>query len=111
MTDHQDDMSGSAFPDDDLDLLDALLAEEGVAIEAQAAGIEARARPEHIPLSFSQELLWLLDRATPGLTAYNMPLARRLTGRLDVDALRRALTFIVSRHEILRTRLPARDGR
>ncbi len=110
MTDHQDDMSGSAFPDDDLDLLDALLAEEGVAVEAQAAGIQAQARPAHIPLSFSQELLWLLDRATPGLTAYNMPLARRLTGRLDVDALGRALTFIASRHEILRTRLPASNG-
>ena len=110
MTDHHDTMSGSAFPDDDLDLLDALLAEEGVAVEAHAAGIQAQARPAHIPLSFSQELLWLLDRATPGLTAYNMPLARRLTGRLDVDALRRALTFIASRHEILRTRLPARDG-
>jgi Condensation domain len=55
------------------------------------------------PMSFAQELLWLLDRATPGLTAYNVPRAIEIRGRLDVEALRRALSDVVARHEILRT--------
>src|SRR5262249_13657930 len=43
------------------------------------------------------------DRATPGLTAYNTPVARRLRGPLDVAALERALTMLAGRHEALRT--------
>ncbi|MEO5816462.1 MAG: amino acid adenylation domain-containing protein [Gemmatimonadaceae bacterium] len=110
MTDPRNDMPGASYDDDDLDLLDALLAEEGADVAAYTPTIVVGARPGRIPLSFSQELIWMLDRATPGLTAYNMPMARRLSGPLDVVALERALTSIVARHEILRTRLPARDG-
>jgi len=54
-------------------------------------------------LSFAQELLWLLDRATPGLTAYNVPRAFRIRGALNISALNAAITYIASRHEILRT--------
>ncbi len=107
MTDRNDD---SGYDADDLHLLDALLAEEGADVAAYSPTIGVKARPARIPLSFSQELIWMLDRATPGLTAYNMPMARRLTGPLDVHALERALSGVVARHEVLRTRLPARDG-
>ena len=61
------------------------------------------AEPVMLPASFAQELLWLTDRASPGSTAYNVPRARRLRGRLEVDALRRAFDALVARHEILRT--------
>ncbi|MEO7455291.1 MAG: amino acid adenylation domain-containing protein [Gemmatimonadaceae bacterium] len=107
MTEHHDD---SGFDADDLHLLDALLAEEGADVASYSPSIAVKARPSRIPLSFSQELIWMLDRATPGLTAYNMPMARRLSGPLDISALERALTAVVARHEVLRTRLPARDG-
>ena len=110
MTDRLNDMSAASYDDDDRDLLDALLTEEGADVAAYAPTIEVRPRPTRIPLSFSQELIWMLDRASPGLTAYNMPMARRLTGPLDAAALERALTAIVARHEVLRTRLPAREG-
>ncbi len=63
-----------------------------------------------LPTSFAQELLWHLDRATPGLIAYNVPRARRLLGSLDVGALRRALDALVARHEILRTTYAERNG-
>src|SRR3954465_13674560 len=66
-------------------------------------GIPRRATGAVAPMSFAQELLWLLDRATPGLTAYNVPRAIEIRGALDVDALRRALSDVVVRHEILRT--------
>ena len=38
-------------------------------------------------------------------------MVQRLTGTLDVEALRRALETIVARHEALRTTFAAKDGR
>ncbi|MEZ0096354.1 condensation domain-containing protein, partial [Streptacidiphilus sp. EB129] len=62
------------------------------------------------PLSFGQEQLWFLDQLAPGETTYNILLAWRLHGRLDVDVLRRCLTLVVSRHEALRATLHTTDG-
>ncbi|HEU0078355.1 MAG TPA: condensation domain-containing protein, partial [Longimicrobiaceae bacterium] len=61
----------------------------------------ARDRP--LPLSFAQQRLWFIDRMEPGHPAYNMPFPLRLRGAMDVPALRRALSEIVRRHEVLRT--------
>ena len=55
------------------------------------------------PLSFAQQRLWFLHQMDPASAAYNMPLALRLSGALDADALQWALDEIVRRHEILRT--------
>lgn len=68
-------------------------------------------REEDLPLSFAQEWLWSLDQLIPGSPAYNLPIAIRLTGRLDESALKRSLNEIVRRHESLRTRFPAVDGK
>ncbi len=63
-----------------------------------------------VPLTWAQELLWLLDRTVPDLAAYNVPLLLRLTGALDTEALRQALDAIVSRHEALRTSFVLSEG-
>jgi amino acid adenylation domain-containing protein len=63
-----------------------------------------------LPLSFAQERLWLVDRLAPGSPAYNLPVALRFTGALDVPALRESLAAVVRRHESLRTRFEVRDG-
>ena len=63
------------------------------------------------PLSYAQQRFWFLDQLEPGGTAYNLPIAFRLTGALDVPALEKSLDEIVQRHEILRTIFPAMDGR
>jgi amino acid adenylation domain-containing protein len=55
------------------------------------------------PLSFAQQRLWFLDQMEPGTAVYNLPASYRMYGALDVDALGRALTEIVRRHEALRT--------
>ncbi|MEU7853456.1 amino acid adenylation domain-containing protein [Nonomuraea sp. NPDC049141] len=63
------------------------------------------------PLSAAQERLWFLHRLDPGDASYNMYIVRRLRGPLDPEALGRALTALLARHESLRTRFPEVDGR
>ncbi len=67
-------------------------------------------REQPLPLSFAQQRLWFLDQLEPANPLYNTPGALRLTGRLDVVALERALTEIVRRHETLRTTFQTVDG-
>jgi len=60
-------------------------------------------RDDKIPLSFSQQRLWFLDRLTPQSAAYNVPAAFRLAGELKLHVLEQSLNEIVRRHEVLRT--------
>ncbi|HEX4496909.1 MAG TPA: amino acid adenylation domain-containing protein [Thermoanaerobaculia bacterium] len=62
------------------------------------------------PLSFSQQRLWFMDQLQPGSPFYNIFAAVRLTGELDIPALRQACAEIVRRHESLRTVFASRDG-
>src|SRR5258708_38327273 len=55
------------------------------------------------PLSFAQQRLWFLDQLEPGSSAYNISMAARLIGPLNVPALERSFGEILSRHEALRT--------
>ncbi|MDJ0756202.1 MAG: amino acid adenylation domain-containing protein [Ardenticatenaceae bacterium] len=61
------------------------------------------------PLSFAQQRLWFLHQLDPENVAYNMPVAIRLSGTLNRQALQDALTEVVQRHEALRTIYPFRD--
>lgn len=62
------------------------------------------------PVSFAQQRLWFLDQFEPNSPFYNIPLAVRLNGRLDVTILEQVLNEIVRRHEILRTTFSSLNG-
>jgi len=90
---------------ENLDLLDRLLADEGLAPVA----IGRRPDRAEFPLSSAQHRLWLLDQLEPGVH-YNDPFFLRLRGSLDVVVLGRSLNQIVRRHATLRAVFGAVDG-
>jgi amino acid adenylation domain-containing protein len=64
-----------------------------------------------LPLSLNQEHLWRLDQMIPGTHLFNMPYVYQLSGDLKIDALEKALTELIRRHETLRTTFAEVDGR
>ncbi|MBV9790464.1 MAG: amino acid adenylation domain-containing protein, partial [Chloroflexi bacterium] len=72
--------------------------------------IQPIAQDVPLPLSFAQQRLWFVEQLVPGTAAYNIPLALRLHGALDVAALRHTLQQLVDRHAALRTTFQERDG-
>jgi NRPS condensation-like uncharacterized protein len=67
-------------------------------------------RDRPLPLSFAQQRLWFLAELQPDSTEYNVPAAIPLDGLVDVAALAAALTALVARHEVLRTRFVVDGG-
>jgi amino acid adenylation domain-containing protein len=57
-----------------------------------------------------QRALWLHHRLSPGSSAYHLPFAGRLESSVDLEALERALSRLVERHESLRSRIDEIDG-
>jgi amino acid adenylation domain-containing protein len=77
--------------------------ERALGTGAAAAPLVPVERTGHPPLSLAQQRLWFLDQLEPGNSLYNVPVALRLEGALDADALGAALREVVRRHESLRT--------
>ena len=61
------------------------------------------------PASFAQQRLWFLHKLIPDSPAYNIAMARLLTGPLNTAALQNALNQLLERHETLRTRFTSID--
>ncbi|HEV2855404.1 MAG TPA: amino acid adenylation domain-containing protein [Thermoanaerobaculia bacterium] len=96
------------------ELLQLRLKKQQAQNQASVPGGRIRRRDpglEELPLSFSQQRLWILDQWEPGNPAYNMFGAFRLEGPLGVAALAASFNEIVRRHEVLRTRFVATGGR
>ncbi|MTE17476.1 amino acid adenylation domain-containing protein [Nocardia aurantiaca] len=72
--------------------------------------LTAQPRPQRIPLSYAQQRMWFLNRLEPGSAAYSIPIVLRLSGQLNLDALRAAIADVLNRHEVLRTVYPYAEG-
>jgi amino acid adenylation domain-containing protein len=84
--------------------------EKETATEAAGSTIKKiNPRPEYIPLSYSQERLWFIDRLE-GSVQYHIPAVLKLEGEVSIAALENALKEIVERHEILRTAIREHEG-
>ncbi|OYD68941.1 non-ribosomal peptide synthetase [Rhodococcus sp. OK302] len=68
--------------------------------------LEAHPRPARLPLSLAQQRMWLVNQMDTAAATYNIPLALRLMGDLDVEALQLAFRDVIARHESLRTFYP-----
>ncbi|MFS0516453.1 amino acid adenylation domain-containing protein [Nostoc sp. UIC 10607] len=72
--------------------------------------IQSIPREGKLPLSFAQQRLWFLDQLEPNSALYNIPVAVRLQGQLNILALEQSLKEVIRRHEILRTNFIKVDG-
>ncbi|MGH9350215.1 MAG: condensation domain-containing protein, partial [Vicinamibacterales bacterium] len=91
---------------------EALVAhEEGGLAKAEAQ--QKLREPQHgrgIRLSEGQIGLWALQRTTPAMTAYNVPLLYRAIGSIDAERLRRAWTGVLERFPLLASTVQVEEG-
>jgi amino acid adenylation domain-containing protein len=73
-------------------------------------GVERRERGAVERLSYQQEGLWFIDQLQPGAATYNIPVAFRLRGRLNISLLEQCFNEIARRHDSLRTSFAIEDG-
>ncbi|PVZ68902.1 non-ribosomal peptide synthetase [Pelagibaculum spongiae] len=62
---------------------------------------------QKLPLSFAQQRLWFIDHLAGGSVPYNMSIALKIDGDLNVDALSEAFKLLIKRHSALRTIFPS----
>ncbi|HTV87187.1 MAG TPA: amino acid adenylation domain-containing protein [Dyella sp.] len=79
--------------------------------DIQSMRIVPVSRERDLPLSYAQRRMWFLEQLAPGRGIYNVTYPFQLLGQLHVEALERALSTLIRRHEILRTRFPDIEGR
>ena len=88
-----------------------LLLKEKRAVAPVSNMIPRREPSPYAPLSFAQEQMWFLDQLNPGSSYYNLPVAIRFKGKLNVATLELSLSEILRRHEVLRATYDVIDGK
>ena len=63
-----------------------------------------------LPLSYAQQRQWFIWKMEPDSPAYNIHVALRLRGALNIEALSASFETLIARHETLRTTFRQVDG-
>jgi amino acid adenylation domain-containing protein len=88
----------------------AFMSQANQALKSNSESIQPVPHQGNIPLSFAQQRLWFFAQLEPDSSAYNIPAAVKLTGKLNINALSKSIHEIIIRHEILRTTFPVIEG-
>ena len=102
--------AGDGLFGDKLELLERLLAEEGLGAPA-VERVAPRTVGEEPVLSFAQQRMWFLHQWDPQSPNYLIAEAFELRGELRAELLRQAAGEVVRRHEVLRTAFVSAAGR
>ncbi|NEQ87401.1 MAG: non-ribosomal peptide synthetase, partial [Moorea sp. SIO2I5] len=86
------------------------LNETNLALGSTHEPIIAIPRENNLPLSFSQEGFWFIDKMEGTSATYNLFSSIKFIGSLNVVALEQSLREIIRRHEILRTTFKEVNG-
>ncbi|MEJ8545836.1 amino acid adenylation domain-containing protein [Brevibacillus borstelensis] len=68
-------------------------------------------QPKQRSSSYAQQRLWFIQQLDVNSSTYHMPFIWQLEGNLNVSALERSIHTIIQRHEALRTKFAAVDGK
>ncbi|MGF1874566.1 amino acid adenylation domain-containing protein [Photobacterium frigidiphilum] len=84
------------------------LSENGTTGDNRPLGL----RPENaiIPLSYSQQAMWLVEQVSDESLQYNMPMKIRLRGELHIEALEWAINELIRLQSTLRTSIEVVSG-
>lgn len=83
--------------------------EEKRALLAQLLKEKASQTKSDHSLSYGQRALWFIHQLAPESSAYHVASSSRVKSLVNVDALERALQYLVDRHPTLRTTYEQRD--
>ncbi len=73
------------------------------AVAPRVVRFSRQPRDRALPASLLQQPFWDFEKELAGEPVFHLAVQRTLRGRLDRDALARAVTFLGARHETLRT--------
>ncbi|MEO1528687.1 MAG: condensation domain-containing protein, partial [Planctomycetota bacterium] len=96
-----DDGLANLSASDKRELLARLLRERAAA--ERGSEDHSDASPREFPMSAGQQGLWYAFRRDPTITAYNVFMPSRFRSPVDLDAMRRSIETLVTRHSCLRT--------
>ena len=73
--------------------------------------IQPTSNQENLELSYGQERLWFLSQLDPDNPTYNIAIAWKIKGQLDIDIFQQVFKEIIKRHETLRTTFSSSAGK
>ncbi|TCS93645.1 non-ribosomal peptide synthetase [Hazenella coriacea] len=83
------------------DILDAYKSGEITIGEVEEKLREMKQSSFKKPLSEGQKGLWMLQKMSPDMSAYNIPLCFHIRNQLDLESFKKALQFVVNQYPIL----------